>query len=100
MEPRKFYIGEKVRGNANASIYAITSPGWVGIVVANLPEGMIKVRSIHSGNAWRVEEFRFDSFYPREPLRNENGKAICDQCGEVIEDESEIVWGKGKAIFS
>ena len=98
MEPRKFYIGEKVRGNAKASIYAITSPGWVGIVVANLPEGMIKVRSIHSGNAWRVEESRFDSFYPREPLRNEEGKAICDQCGEVIEDESEIVWVKGKAI--
>lgn len=95
---RKFYVGEQIIGNSGAWCYSITTTGWRGVVVENLPEGEIRVRSIRGGSSWRVEESRFDSVYPHEPMRNEEGKAICDHCGEVIEDESELIWSMGKAI--
>lgn len=99
MEPRKFYIGEKIIGNEQASsYYSITRKGWIGVVVENCSGGDIRVRGVGEGSSWRVNERCFDSYYPREPLRNEDGKAICDQCGEAIEDEEELVWVKGKAI--
>lgn len=98
MEARKFYVGEKIIGNAKAAVYAITTKGWKGIVVENLEGNEIRVRSVSGGSSWRVDENCFNSLYPREPMRNEDGKAICDHCGEVIEDESKLIWVKGKAI--
>lgn len=96
---RKFYVGEKIVGNARASLhYSITGAGWKGVVVANLANGQIRVRGLRSYNEWDVEEQYFESVFPREPMRNADGKAICDHCGEVIENEEEIIWTKGKAI--
>lgn len=99
MEARKFYVGEKIVGNALANRYGITSQGWRGIVTKLLPDGMIKVRGIKdSYNIFNVLEKCFDSLDPKEPKRNAEGKIICEHCGEVIEDESTLIWVFGKAI--
>lgn len=96
MQNRKFYVGEKVRGLSNR--YSITCAGWIGIVTRQLPYDKIMVRGIGRDSEYDVDENCFESVEPREPMRNEEGKAICDHCGEVIEDESEIIWTHGKAI--
>lgn len=99
MAQRKFYVGEQVVGNSRARCYSITCPGWVGTVTALLPDGRITVQGVkRSWEIYDVMEKCFDSVTPREPKRDENGKALCECCGKPIEDESKIVWVDGSAI--
>ena len=96
---RKFYVGEKVIGNKKASCYSITCPGWVGTVIAVKNGTTITVQGVdRNWEVYDVNEAYFDSLVKREPKRNEEGKAICEDCGKPIENEDEIEWVNGRAI--
>lgn len=99
MEQRKFYVGERVIGNSRARCYAITCPGWEGTVIALKSGKQITVQGVkHSWEVYDVNEDYFDSAEPHEPPRDENGKALCADCGKPIESDDEIIWINGRGI--
>ena len=73
----KFAIGDKVIGNANAHIYSITHPGWIGTVVDTRVEKckeLIRVKDDGSLRHWVSAEC-FD-LYESPPKRPASSPAI------------------------